>query len=1162
MKKSFAFLLAFTCLFASAQQKYQSLLWKISGNDLTKDSYLYGTMHVSSKVAFRLDDVFYKALTKSEVVALESDPTTWMSNSYESMAAGIGSFNSYNSGSNFYENLFKLSSPKDRAIRSFIRFDNSIINGYLYRKSKDADNFEEETYLDMFIYQAGKKQEKDIVGLEDFKESRYLTTKANYNPIKKKIDVWLRKKYKEGDGGYMLTEDAYRNRNLDLLDSIGEASNTEHFRKYMLYERNANMVNVLDSIMRQKSVFSGVGAAHLPGKQGMIEMLRRKGYTVTPLKSNQSNYGKKVKTKIEDTFIKPTLEKHYTEDQFLAIKSFEELRELNFFGQKYYVATDMTNGGYLAVTRINTFDYLTKKPKNHLKRIDDLLFEDIPGEIISKELITTPYEGIKILNKTKKDDFQRYLIYKTPLEIIIIKLGGKKDYVLKYGDEIFDSVEFKMFSKAYKNVNPEYGKYTINMPQGYIAENLKVAGKRIIQGFDTNSYYFLQESPLHDTKYIEEDAFEAKYIHKAFIEDLKFKNDGNHGFYKNEDYTTYQSKTFIDSLHTKQLMLRSIVKDESYYLLGYVGNDTLVANAYFDSFKLKDMVYKDAFKKEIDTSLHFSVYTNAKKPMASRYYGRKKEKPYQQKIKRTTYSSKTNEQIEIVRTKYHDLQMFAHIDSVWNNTKKKYNKKFVVTEEEKSSKNDAHVYQFVLSDSASNKRIIVKNILKKGTLFTLKTLEDNRFERSKFIQEFYDTFSPMDTLLGQTPFKDKVPLFLDALKKNDSIIYQSFYKINFKDKDADAIIEVLQNHEFAKGQRFIKSNLIKELIGLKSQRVRPFLKHLYSKSYNEPENQISIIKGLMLKNDIDSYNYILELLAVDFPISTFSLNSIFEHAKDKDSLFVRRKLFPELLQYTSIQEYKKPIYSLLSDLKEKGVLKPKIYKKYKNQLLYDAKIELKRSPTKNRTSYVANRRGNDLILAEYTSLLFPFHKEKKVMQFYNKLIDADDKNALVNYVYLLKKNNMVVPRKLFDKVYGETKNIHVLAEKLSKDKLLPKELNDSIYKRKYAESKLFNRVYYSKDKDSISFYKREILNLEKDKISVYFFKLKKVNQYSNSSSLYYIALRHNKGSIELKPYYTSGSRGIFLDETKTEEELIIEALEKIRYKDRDRIVRNGYSYNH
>ena len=45
----------------------------------------------------------------------------------------------------------------------------------------------------MFIYQAGKKQEKDIVGLEDFKESRYLTTKASYNPVKKENGCLVKK---------------------------------------------------------------------------------------------------------------------------------------------------------------------------------------------------------------------------------------------------------------------------------------------------------------------------------------------------------------------------------------------------------------------------------------------------------------------------------------------------------------------------------------------------------------------------------------------------------------------------------------------------------------------------------------------------------------------------------------------------------------------------------------------------------------------------------------------------------------------------------------------------------------------------------------------------------------------------------------------------------
>jgi len=1154
MKKVIGVFLLFFIVQLSAQQKYQSLLWKISGNNLKKDSYLYGTMHVSSKVAFRLDDVFYKSLVSSDVVALESDPTTWLSNSYEDMNSRGSYYGSYNNRTNFYENLFKMNFPNDLAIRSFIRFDNSIINGYLYRKNSRTDNFEEETYLDMFIYQAGKKQEKQIVGLEDFKESRYLTTKASYNPAKKKLDVWLRKKYKESSR-FILTEDAYRNRNLDLLDSIGEASNTAHFRRYMLYERNANMVSVLDSLMQQKSVFSGVGAAHLPGPQGMIEMLRVKGYTVTPLKSKQSGYGKKIKEEITATFIKPVLKKHYTDDKFLAVKSFEELRELNFAGQKYYVGTDMTNGGYLAITRINTFDYLSKKPKDYLKKIDDLLYEDIPGEIISKKAIKIPYEGIEILNKTKKDDYQRYVIYKTPLEIVIIKLGGKKDYVLKYGDEIFDSIEFKTNTNEHAELHPAYGKYSIIMPKSHIGENLKVAGKRIIQSYDNEDFYFLQEAPVYDTEYIEEDAFEAKYINEAFCKNLELNVPS--GYFNSGIYKSFQSKVTIDSLTNRQLMLKSVVKDEAYYLIGYVGKDSLKASAYFDSFKLKEILYNDEFEKVKDTSLHFSVNTSAKRPVFNRFYGRKKEKAYEEQTKKTKYISKTNEQIDITRTKYHDLEMFADIDSVWSGVRRKYKYDFLVKNEKKEVKDGQFIYTFFAGDSLSEKQIRVKNILKKGTLFELKTLEDVKSESSKFVKEFYTTFTIKDTLLGRTPFEDKTAEFFKALKTNDSIIYRSYRHIDFKNKDVDALITILSDHKFTKGTKNIKDNLISKLIKLESKRILPFLKHLYEKSYNEPENQISIIEGLVARNNIESYNYILELLAIDFPISTYSLNSMLRLPKQSDSLALKRKLFPDLLEYSSIQEYKKPIYSLLSELKSANLAKPKLYKKYKTQIFNDAKIELKRSLTKKSNSYRSSRRFNELFLDDYVNLLFPYREEKRMVQFFTKLIETDDVEALSTYVYLLKKNSISLPPKLQDKVFNELQNVHVLAKKLSNNKLLPSEFNTNVYRQKYAQSKLFENVYYSKDKDSILFSKKEELKIKDKIISMYFFKLKRIDQYNTSNSLYYIAFENQDNNLVMKPYFSSMNRGVLLDETKTEEEFMKEALEKIRYKNRKRIVPNN-----
>ena len=402
MKKLLSIAFTLITLVAFSQQKYQSLLWKITGNNLEKPSYLYGTMHVSKKVAFRLDDVFYKALNQSDCIALESDPTTWPGFNYEMMLGQMASYSNYNN--DFYTNLFKLTHPEEMAIRGSVRMDNNAVNAYLYRKSSASDNFEEETYLDMFIFQAGKKNNKKIYALEDLEESRYLTTKAAYNANKKELDPWVQKLYAQ-ENAYLIQENLYRDRNLDLLDSLGSSVNTEFFRENMLYIRNENMVVSLEKLMPTKSVFAGVGAAHLPGEHGMINMLRQRGYTVEALTSEQTDYSKTEKTKLDSLFVTPELQQHSTPDGFLSINTYDELREFSYGGQKYYLDPDMTNGAYLTLNRISRFSYLPNEKENiTLKEIDHLLYEDIPGDIIKKETLTQPYPGISIVNKTKKGE--------------------------------------------------------------------------------------------------------------------------------------------------------------------------------------------------------------------------------------------------------------------------------------------------------------------------------------------------------------------------------------------------------------------------------------------------------------------------------------------------------------------------------------------------------------------------------------------------------------------------------------------------------------------------------------------------------------------------------------------------------------------------------------
>src|SRR6476620_8060914 len=93
LRKFVALFFLFTCSFTilSAQSlkslKYPSLFWEISGKDLKKPSYLFGTMHVSNKMAFHLSDSFYSAIQNTDMVALELNPESWQKDMVKMNAA-------------------------------------------------------------------------------------------------------------------------------------------------------------------------------------------------------------------------------------------------------------------------------------------------------------------------------------------------------------------------------------------------------------------------------------------------------------------------------------------------------------------------------------------------------------------------------------------------------------------------------------------------------------------------------------------------------------------------------------------------------------------------------------------------------------------------------------------------------------------------------------------------------------------------------------------------------------------------------------------------------------------------------------------------------------------------------------------------------------------
>src|SRR5215470_6573873 len=309
-----------------ASKKYPSLFWEITGNGLSRPSYLFGTMHVSSKMVFHLPDSFYLGIKNCDVVALETNPESWQEDlvKYDVDANAYGRsrfpWNNFTQMPDDYLNIRTLQFDRyEKQIEAALYSRPSTINNLLYRNYSDySSDFEENTYLDMYIYQVGKKMRKQVAGVEKYDESMKLMMEAYRDAAKEKN---RKQRSYDSDENYSADklQEAYRTGNLDLLDSINRLNSfSEAFDEKFLYRRNEIQAASIDSIIKSGSIlFVGVGAAHLPGNRGVIELLRKKGYKLRPVKMGERD--SKDKDKVEKLRVPVTFNTQTSDDGFFKV---------------------------------------------------------------------------------------------------------------------------------------------------------------------------------------------------------------------------------------------------------------------------------------------------------------------------------------------------------------------------------------------------------------------------------------------------------------------------------------------------------------------------------------------------------------------------------------------------------------------------------------------------------------------------------------------------------------------------------------------------------------------------------------------------------------------------------------------------------------------------
>jgi uncharacterized protein YbaP (TraB family) len=448
---------------ASAQQiKYPSILWEIKKTKTSKPSYLFGTYHVSSKAVFKLGDSIFTALKSVDIVAKEVNVNTWQKeqNSYDEMQYAYESYTSQYKDASFNEHTLKKTNTVEK-LSEFIGIVPNFVNYFLYRNNAESDGFEEEIYLDKFISSAAFKYGKEVRGLENYFESNILSIEG----LRDQADLEKLEK-KELPEGISYQEvstkmyDGYLNNNLDMIDSFMTYQfESEAFYNKFLVQRNYNQADSIDYYIKTgKTIFAAVGCAHLPGKKGVIEILRSKGYILRPVKLKNSGNSTFEATK---KIVVPVKLFQQTVDNVINIKApspFYTYYKTDVFNS--YGCVDMKNDAFYYIARlVNNSAYFSTN-NNLMNSIDSLLYSSIKGEIVTRK--QSDFKGYKCMDvtaKVKNKDIERYRFIVTPYEVIKFQVGGKNEYAnAAIIDSFFNSIEIvdtkplnKKLSFGFKN---------------------------------------------------------------------------------------------------------------------------------------------------------------------------------------------------------------------------------------------------------------------------------------------------------------------------------------------------------------------------------------------------------------------------------------------------------------------------------------------------------------------------------------------------------------------------------------------------------------------------------------------------------------------------------------------------------------------------------------
>ncbi len=267
-----------------SQKTENSLLWKISGNGLTQPSYIYGTIHITCDAT--LDKSVLTALdaTQQLYLELDMDDPTLQTQMMGGMIMKDGKKMSQMASTEDFEAVNKLlMTNMGVSAKMFDNIKPSMVSMMLLPKMIDCPMQSIESEL----IEVTKSQNEEVYGLETVASQLAVFDAIPYEEQMAQLVETAKDNMASDKEMYKKMIAIYNSKDLNAIMELMKEEENKMYGDHsdiMLDNRNKNWIAKIEEAAKATPTFFGVGAAHLPGENGVINLLRAKGYTVKAVK--------------------------------------------------------------------------------------------------------------------------------------------------------------------------------------------------------------------------------------------------------------------------------------------------------------------------------------------------------------------------------------------------------------------------------------------------------------------------------------------------------------------------------------------------------------------------------------------------------------------------------------------------------------------------------------------------------------------------------------------------------------------------------------------------------------------------------------------------------------------------------------------------------------